>query len=114
MTSTLTQLMITTLHDHKALNISELDVRSLTDATDMMIVCTATSTRHAKTLADKCVIASKKAGFTPFGVEGEDTGEWVLIDLIDVVVHIMLAEQRQFYNLEKLWAITEKTRAKNK
>lgn len=96
-----------TLEDHKAQNIVALDVRPLTDIMDVMIVCTATSTRHAKTLADKLIQASKMAHRPPLGVEGENEGAWVLIDLEDVVVHIMLERERDYYHLEKLWAATE-------
>jgi ribosome-associated protein len=103
----LTTLVMTVLEDNKALDIAQLDVTSLTDSMDAIVVCTATSTRHAVSLAQKVVEASKAAGIRPLGVEGETFGEWILIDLSDIVVHIMLAEQRAFYNLEKLWSVTQ-------
>jgi len=106
----LTQLVTTTLEDNKAQDVAELDVTSLTDAMDAMIVCTATSTRHAKSLATKVIQASKQSGVKPFGIEGEQFGEWVLIDLSDVIVHIMLKEQRELYQIEKLWMATENIR----
>ena len=109
-TAELLKLINTTLEDNKALDITELDVSSFTNSMDAMVVCTATSNRHAKSLAQKVTDASKESGVRPFGVEGDDFGEWILIDLSDIVVHIMLKEQRDFYNIEKLWAATEQSR----
>ena len=106
----LTQLSEGILEENKGRDISSMDVRKLTDITDTMIVCTATSSRHARTLADKLVRAAKEAGIRPLGVEGEQPGEWILVDLVDVVIHIMLPETRVFYSLEKLWATIEKVR----
>ena len=109
-TTELLDLVIKTLEDNKAVDISNLDVTSLTNNMDAMIVCTATSNRHAKSLAQKVIDATKQSGIRPFGVEGEEYGEWILIDLSDIVIHIMLKEQRDFYNIEKLWSITEQKR----
>lgn len=92
------------LTDHKAKNITVLDVSKVTDITDLMIICTGNSNRHVKTLAQYLVSTAKAKGMTLFGIEGEKEGEWVLIDLVDVIVHIMLAPEREFYNLEKLWS----------
>ncbi|MCX7126201.1 MAG: ribosome silencing factor [Gammaproteobacteria bacterium] len=101
------------LEDNKALNIAELDVTPLTDYIDMMIIATGTSTRHVQSIAKKLVNAVKEAGVRPLGVEGETTGEWVLVDLGDTVVHIMLKSERELYDLEGLWSATERSRSKN-
>lgn len=101
------QLAIKILDDHKGVNIQTLDVRKQTSITDFMIICSATSNRHAKSLSDNLVVKMKAKGIQPLGVEGERECEWILIDLIDVIVHIMLPATREFYNLEKLWELNE-------
>lgn len=97
------QLAIKILDDHKGVNIQTLDVRKQTSIADFMIICSATSNRHAKSLADNLIVKVKAEGIQPLGIEGERECEWILIDLIDVIVHIMLPATRDFYNLEKLW-----------
>lgn len=104
-------LILTTLDDHKALDIRALDVTSLTDITDAMIICTATSNRHAMALSDHVQRALRDtANLRPLGTEGEDTAEWILLDYADIIVHIMLKETREFYSLEKLWTAAEQQR----
>lgn len=95
--------LISLLEDHKAKNITALDVSKITDITDLMIICTGNSNRHVKTLAQYILSAAKAKGLTIYGIEGEKEGEWVLIDLVDAIIHIMLSQEREFYNLEKLW-----------
>jgi len=107
----LTTLVTETLSAHKAQDIKVLDVHSLTDVMDVLVICTATSNRHAASMADKLVAAVKKVGIQPFNsTEDQMETGWILVDLLDVVVHIMLAETREFYNLEKLWTVTESFR----
>ena len=102
------------LEDSKALDIVVLDVKKLSNTIDAMIIATATSSRHAQSVAKKLVDAIKTAGMRPLGVEGDTFGEWILIDCYDVLVHVMLKEQRELYNLEKLWSVTEEHIKSNK
>lgn len=98
-------LVINTLDEVKAQDVRVFDVTDKTSITDHMVVASGTSSRHVQTIADHLVTAAKKAGFRPLGVEGGSGSEWVLVDLADVVVHVMLPKARSFYNLEKLWAV---------
>jgi ribosome-associated protein len=99
----LKKLVIDALEDLKAQDIKVLDVRGLSNVTDLMIVASGTSDRQVKAIAYHVVEKAKKKGLPPLGVEGEQVGEWALVDLGDAVVHIMLPQTRDFYNLEKLW-----------
>ena len=100
---TLMQIVAGALDDLKAADIHVLDVRHLTTVTDTMVVASGRSDRHVRAIAGAVVEQCKRAGHRPLGVEGERSGEWVLVDLVDVVVHVMLPRVREFYNLEKLW-----------
>ena len=99
----LERVVLDALADMKAVDVKALDVRGITDITDMMVVASGTSDRHVKSIADRVVQRCKEAGFRPFGIEGERDGEWVLLDLHDLVLHVMLPRVREFYALEKLW-----------
>ena len=102
----LCKLVVNALEDVKAKDIVTLDVRNLTSVTDYMVVASGTSNRHVKALADAVADHSRDAGHRPTGVEGESGSEWVLLDLQDVLVHVMLPRVREFYNLEKLWSLS--------
>lgn len=102
-TEQLKQFILNNLDDSKAKDVTCLSVAELTDMTDYMIIATGNSNRHVRSIANTLVVKSKEQGVQPNGVEGEDTGEWVLVDFSDVVVHVMQAEARSFYDLEKLW-----------
>ena len=107
----LSSFIVDALDDGKAQDIVKLDVRNMTSVTDYMIVASGTSNRHVKSLADNIAEKSREEGNKPIGVEGEDGGEWVLLDLDDVLVHVMLPKVREFYNLEKLWSLGAATGA---
>ncbi len=87
----------------KAVNVKVLDVRQVTDVSDCMVLASGNSDRHVRSIADRVVERAKAAGFRPIGVEGQRDAEWVLVDLNDVLVHVMLPRVREFYGLEELW-----------
>lgn len=101
---TLLNTVIETLEDIKAEAVSVIPVSRITTITDHMVICTGNSSRHVKSISHRIVEATKHLKHPPLGVEGEDDGEWVLVDLGDVVIHIMLEKAREFYALEKLWS----------
>ena len=100
----LEKLAITALEDLKAKDIVCLDTAAISSVMSRVIVASGTSTRHAKSAANSVIMSAKEAGLQPLGVEGQSNGEWVLIDLGDVVVHVMQEDARDFYALEKLWS----------
>ena len=101
----LNETIINALESVKGLDIASLDVTGLTDVMDTLVVVSGNTHRQVKALASAVAEECKKAGFTSLGVEGADVGEWVLVDMGDTVVHIMLPETRVFYDLEKLWSM---------
>ena len=105
----LSELVVDALDEVKGKDIVRLDVRKLTTVTDYMVVASGTSNRHVKALAEAVAEKAKAAGHRPSGVEGEEGGEWVLLDLGDTLVHVMLPRVREFYNLEKLWSLSPTT-----
>jgi len=102
-----------TLDDLKARDIVVLDVAEMTTVADYIVVASGTSGRHVSSVADRLVAAAKEAGVRPLGVEGKDGGEWVLIDLQDIIVHVMQPAVREFYKLEDLWSVRPSTAADN-
>jgi len=106
----LEKLVLKALEDLKAVNIKVLDVRGLTDVADTMIVASGTSDRHVRAIAESVIVQAKAAGRRPMGTEGEPDGEWVLVDLQDVLVHVMLPRVREFYALEQLWEAPQEQR----
>ncbi len=102
----LKDITINALEDMKAKDIVILDVKPLTSVADLMIVASGTSNRHVKSIADNVREKVKDAGLKPLGIEGEEAAEWVLVDLGDIIVHIMLPDTRRFYDLEKLWSMS--------
>jgi ribosome-associated protein len=110
-TQQLAEFVVSTLDDLKAQDIRRLDVGHLTTITDVMIVASGRSDRHVRALADTLVEKCREAGFRPLGIEGQEGGEWVLVDLSSVVVHVMLPRVREFYNIEKLWDLSPREEA---
>jgi ribosome-associated protein len=101
----LRQRVLAALEDLKAKDVREIDVRGKTSIADILVIASGTSTRHVKSIADEVVKYAKQAGMMPLGVEGQREAEWVLVDLGDIVVHVMLPRIREFYGLERLWTV---------
>jgi ribosome-associated protein len=99
----LSDLVSNSLDELKAVDITVIDVKKLTTIADYMVICSGTSNRHLNALANTVVKAAKAADYPVLGIEGDNTGEWTLVDLDEVIVHIMLPRTRAFYNLESLW-----------
>ncbi len=95
------------LEDMKAKDIVELDVSEKSTVTDRMIIASGTSKRHVQSIGQHVLEQVKASGMLPMGIEGQDTGEWVLVDLGDAIVHVMMPDARSFYDLEKLWGFDE-------
>src|ERR1700743_1732222 len=101
--SPLQESVTAALDDMKAVNVKVIDVRGLTDIADTMVIASGNSDRHVRSIADNVARKAKEAGFRPLGTEGARDGEWVLVDLTDILVHVMLPRVREFYGLESLW-----------
>jgi ribosome-associated protein len=110
----LQQLVVEALDDLKANDVRVVDVRNKTTITDVMVIASGTSNRHVKSLADSVIAKVKQAHVQLLGVEGERDGEWVLVDLNEVIVHVMLPRVRDFYNLERLWVLEEQSQTRDR
>jgi ribosome-associated protein len=108
----LRDVVLKALDDMKAKDVVELDVRSKTSITDIMIIASGTSNRHVKSIAETVAFKAKQAGEAPLGTEGVEEGEWALVDLNGVVVHVMQPKVRDFYHLERLWSMEDQTAVK--
>ena len=105
MSENLKKIIIGALEDIKAVDLVTIAVSSLTDVMDTMIIASGTSHRQIKALANNVLSDAKNAGFSPIGIEGENSGEWILIDFGDIVTNIMLPSSRKFYDLDRLWLL---------
>ncbi len=101
--SALLRIVQAALEDMKAVNVKVIDVRGLTDVADSLVIASGTSDRHVRSIAERVIEQAKASGVRPLGTEGEREGEWVLVDLRDIIVHVMLPRVREFYALERLW-----------
>jgi ribosome-associated protein len=106
----LSQCIVNALEDVKGIDIIALDVTAVTDVADQMILATGTSKRQVKALADRVLEKARELGYRPIGSEGQETAEWILVDFADIVVHVMLPDAREFYDLERLWSATARQR----
>lgn len=107
----LVTLIKTTLADIKAQDVVILDVTNMTSIADHIVIASGTSSRHVKSIADRVIEGVKEAGVKPLGIEGDSQSDWVLVDIGDVVVHVMTPATRQFYDLERLWSMRPGTAA---
>ncbi|WP_299180243.1 ribosome silencing factor [uncultured Neptuniibacter sp.] len=99
------ELVHTALEDMKAKEIVDLDVKGRSTVTDYMVIASGTSKRHVAAVAEEVIVKVKEAGLMPLGAEGQAANDWVLVDLGDVVVHVMMPDARSFYDLERLWGV---------
>jgi ribosome-associated protein len=105
------ELVLTALEDFKAIDIQTIDVSDQNPLTELFVIASGSSRRHLKSMAENLIIIAKAAGCPPLGVEGQRQSDWVLVDLNDVIVHLMLPQARAFYNLEKLWQVSSDQRS---
>ena len=103
----LKDLVLAAIDDRKGVDAAVMEVSSLTEITDFMVMVSGTSSRHVKAIVDNVLDAAKERGVAVYGVEGRDRNDWVLVDLADVVLHVMRPETRSFYDLERLWEALE-------
>jgi ribosome-associated protein len=107
----LQDLVTKALEDFKAIDIQQIDVSGTNPLTELFVIASGNSHRHIKSMAENLIMKAKAAGCPPLGIEGERESEWVLVDLNDIIVHLMLPKTRAFYNLEKLWEASSQRRS---
>lgn len=100
----LTEFVVHKIEDMKGRDIIVLDVSEQSSITDVMVICSGNSKRHVQSIADNVAAEARGAGYRPLGIEGKDSGEWILVDMGDCIIHVMQENAREFYQLEKLWA----------
>lgn len=103
----LKSLAVTAAEDVKAFDVNVVDVNGRSSVTDVLVFASGRSDRQVKSIANNVLLEAKKAGVMPLGVEGLNTGDWVLVDLGDVVVHVMLPQVRDYYGIERMWDVDE-------
>lgn|SRR5690554_3775391 len=103
----LRELVRNALEEIKARDITEIDVRGKSSVTDYMVIASGTSRRHVMSVAQELLEKVKEAGVRPLGTEGQEVGDWILVDLGDLVVHVMMPDARSFYDLERLWQMED-------
>ena len=101
----LTAMAVAALEELKGVDVVTIDIEGKSSIADAMLIATGTSQRHVRSLAENVRMTAKEADHAPLGVEGDDRSDWVLVDLGDVIVHVMTEEKREFYALEKLWSV---------
>ncbi len=106
-TEQLLKLVHTALEDMKAKEIVELNVKGKSTVTDHMVIASGTSKRHVASIGEEVIVKVKEAGLMPLGSEGQGVSDWILVDLGDVVVHVMMPDARDFYDLERLWGVDQ-------
>ncbi|MCW9024148.1 MAG: ribosome silencing factor [Gammaproteobacteria bacterium] len=107
----LKETVVDAIEGVKGIDMRILDVKGKTSVTDIMIIVSGNTSRQVKAIANNVIVKSKEAGHRPMGIEGEQDGEWTLVDLGDIIVHVMQPSIRDFYNLEKLWGEDSPTAA---
>ena len=110
-TDQLQKLVVSSLEDFKANDIMVIDVSGRSPLPERLVIASGNSTRHVQSMSENLIVKRKATGCPPLGVEGAREGEWVLVDLNDVIVHLMLPQTRAFYNLEKLWEVSADRRS---
>lgn len=108
--TSLSETIQSAIEDLKGVDITSIDVREMTSIADQMIIATGTSNQHVKALSRNLIEQAKEQGYRPLSSEGEDAADWILVDFGDILVHLMLSDTREFYDLERLWSLTPESR----